>query len=217
MRAQSTGGTKMAQLDAPSSIVALSDGVVLLRPWSKHDAGFMAQANTDPLIRRYNGKLDRHGWPGPLLSVADAEATIDGFALSWQTFQTTANASGVAFAVIDASSGQLAGCCGVDEWTDTDVAQFGYWLAPEARGRGYASRAAVLMTRWLFELGAARVSLKIVAGNDASVAVARRAGFEYEGTMRAYGIWQGERCDVMLFAALPETWNPVATTDSRGR
>ena len=36
--------------------------------------------------------------------------------------------------------------------------------------------------------------------------MARRAGFAYEGTMRAYGVWQGQRCDVMLFAALPLEW-----------
>jgi RimJ/RimL family protein N-acetyltransferase len=98
------------------------------------------------------------------------------------------------------------GCCGVDDWTKEDVAQFGYWIAPNARGRGYATRATILLTRWLFDLGAARVFLTIVAGNEDSVAVARRAGFAYEGTMRAHGVWQGQRCDVMLFAALPHEW-----------
>lgn len=88
------------------------------------------------------------------------------------------------------------------------MAQFGYWLAPAGRGRGYATRAAILLTRWLFDLGAARVFLTIVAGNEASVAVASRAGFVYEGTMRARGVWQGERCDVMMFAALPGEWSP---------
>src|SRR5215469_10485526 len=75
-----------------------------------------------------------------------------------------------------------------------------------ARRRGYATRAAILLTRWLFGLGAARVFLTIVAGNEQSVAVARRAGFVYEGTMRDHGVWQGQRCDVMLFAALPLEW-----------
>jgi RimJ/RimL family protein N-acetyltransferase len=48
--------------------------------------------------------------------------------------------------------------------------------------------------------------LTIVAGNEESVAVARRAGFVYEGRMRSHGIWQGRRCDVMWFAALPLEW-----------
>ncbi len=86
------------------------------------------------------------------------------------------------------------------------MAQFGYWIAADARGRGYATRAVILLTRWLFELGAARVFVTIVAGNEGSVAVARRAGFVHEGTMRAQSAWQGERCDVMWFAALPLEW-----------
>jgi RimJ/RimL family protein N-acetyltransferase len=62
------------------------------------------------------------------------------------------------------------------------------------------------MTRWLFELGAARAFVTIVTDNEASIAVARRAGFQYEGTMRDHGVWQGQRCDVMWFAALPHEW-----------
>ena len=54
------------------------------------------------------------------------------------------------------------------------------------------------MTRWLFDLGAARAFLTIVADNEGSVAVARRAGFVHEGTMRAHSVWQGERHDVLL-------------------
>ena len=86
------------------------------------------------------------------------------------------------------------------------MAQFGYWIALPARGRGYATRAVVQMTRWLFGHGAARVVLRIVADNHGSAAVARRAGFEHEGTMRDHGVWDGRRCDVMVFAALATEW-----------
>jgi RimJ/RimL family protein N-acetyltransferase len=95
----------------------------------------------------------------------------------------------------------------IDGWSDEDVAQIGYWIAASARGRGYATRAVILLTRWLFELGEARVFLTIVVGNDQSVAVARRAGFVHEGTMRSEGVLQGQRCDVMWFAALPLEWS----------
>jgi RimJ/RimL family protein N-acetyltransferase len=140
------------------------------------------------------------------LDTTDAEARIDQFALNWRAFAATGTPSGVGFAILHGRSGELVGCCGVDDWSKEDVAQFGYWLAPNARGRGYATRAAILLTRWLFDLGAARVFLTIVAGNEASVAVARRAGFVYEGTMRPHGVWQGQRCEVMWFAALPLEW-----------
>lgn len=180
-------------------VVTLSDNVVTLRPWSTDEAGFIADACADPGIRRYNSV------PTPY-SITDAAATIDQFASNWRAFARTRRPSGVAFAIADSTSGELAGQCGVDDWSNADVAQFGYWLAPAARGRGYATRAVILLTRWLFELGAARVFLTIVADNDKSVAVARRAGFVHEGTMRAHAVWQDERYDVMWFAALPLEW-----------
>lgn len=196
----------VSETDDNGPMVTLSDGVIALRPWSAEDAAFLAAASADPAIRRYNGDHDRRGFPGPPLSIPDAEAAIDQFMLNWRAFATTGRPGGVAFAVVDAKSGELGGCCGVDDWTAEDVAQFGYWIAPEARGRGYATRAAILLTRWLFELGAARVFLTVIAGNEGSVAVARRAGFVYEGTMRSHAIWQGRRYDVMWFAALPAEW-----------
>jgi RimJ/RimL family protein N-acetyltransferase len=159
----------------------------------------MAEACADPAIRRYNAV------PTPF-AIVDAEAVIDEFAVNWQAFAATGSRSAVAFALMDARSGDLVGCCGIDDWSKADVVQFGYWLAASARGRGYATRAVILFTRWLFELGAARVFLTIVAGNEASVAVARRAGFVYEGTMRSHGAWEGRRFDVMWFAALPLEW-----------
>jgi RimJ/RimL family protein N-acetyltransferase len=166
----------------------------------------MAEASADPAIRRYNGVHDRKGLPAPPLSVLEAEAAIDRFSLSWRALAATGTRVGVAFAITDAGIGEVVGCCGIDDWTKEDVAQFGYWLAPGARGQGYATRAVVLLTRWLFELGAARVFLTIVAENEDSLAVARRAGFVYEGTMRAHSVWEGQRCDVMWFAALPVEW-----------
>jgi len=207
----------MTETGGDGPTVTLSDGVVTLRPWSRDDAGFMADASGDPAIQRYNGAIDRLGEPAPPLSTADAESAIDNFTSNWRAFATTANPSGVAFVIVDAKSRALVGCCGVDNWSKADVAQFGYWVAPSARGHGHATRAAVLLTRWLFELGAARAFVTVVADNEASIAVARRAGFVYEGTMRSHAVWHGERCDVMWFAALPTEWSASQVLPDEGR
>jgi RimJ/RimL family protein N-acetyltransferase len=185
---------------------ALRDEAVVLRPWRTSDAAFIAKACGDPAIRRYNSVPDD-------FSIADAEATIEEFTEKWGTFETTRRPSGVALGIFEATSGEPVGQCGVDGWSSTDEVQIGYWLAARARGRGYATRAVVLMTRWLFELGAARVYMTIVAANERSTAVARRAGFDYEGTMRAAGVVRGERVDVQLFAALPREWHEKTGLD----
>lgn len=196
----------MSTLDEDGPSVELSDDRVVLRRWRRGDAQFMSTASADPEILRYNGVHDRQGRPAPALSIEEAERAVDRFAENWREFDVTGIPAGAVFAIADARSGELVGCCGVDDWTGEDVAQFGYWIAAPARGHGYATRAVVLMSCGLFELGAARVFLTIVAGNHGSAAVARRAGFEHEGTMRDYGIWRGQRCDVMVFAALATSW-----------
>ena len=201
-----TSGAGVTQPDGDPPLLTLSDDVVLLRPWTRSEASFIAEASRDPLIERYNS---------PPRSLPDAVALIESFERKRETFAVSGNPTGVAFAIVDAASGELAGMCGVDGWSRTDVAQFGYWLAAPARGRGFATRAAMLMTGWLFELGAARVFVTVVSENLASAAVARRAGFTYEGTLRAYGVWQDRRQDVDVFAVLPHEWSEQAGDERR--
>lgn len=181
------------------SPVTLSDDVVVLRPWGSADGSFLAEASRDPAIERFNG-------PAPA-SRADAIAVIERIEQCWARFDAKGELTGAAFAIVDAASGEPVGMCGVDHWSSTDVAQFGYWLAAGSRGRGLATRAVTLMTGWLLELGAARVFLTIESENLASAAVARRAGFTFEGTLRALGVWQGQRKDIDMFAVLPDEWS----------
>ncbi len=192
------GRADVAEPGGERSPVTLSDDAVLLRPWSSADASFMTEASSDPAIERYNG-------PVPA-TVADAVAVIERIEQAWRTFEVEGDPTGAAFAIVDAVAGEPVGMCGVDHWSSTDVAQFGYWLAAGARGRGLATRAATLMTGWLFGLGAARVFVTIQSENAASAAVARRAGFTFEGTLRADGVWEGQRKDVDVFAVLPDEW-----------
>lgn len=180
------------------SLVTVSDDVVLLRPWRPSDASFMAEASRDPAIVRYNGP--------PPDSLEDAISVIERIERSWRSFEVHGDPAGAAFAIVDLESGEPVGMCGIDGWSSTDVVQFGYWLAAGARGRGLATRAVTLMTGWLFEMGAARVFLTIDAENTASAAVAGRAGFTHEGTLRGHGVWQGQRRDVDVFAVLPHEW-----------
>lgn len=70
------------------------------------------------------------------------------------------------------------------------IADVGYGVHPDSRGRGVASRGLRILTRWLTldEDGPQlpRVQLDHSVDNDASCRTARAAGFEQEGIRRSY-------------------------------
>ena len=83
-------------------------------------------------------------------------------------------------------------------------ASVAYWLAPESRGRGLATRAVRLLTRWGFDTfdDLVRIELWSIVGNEPSDAVARRAGFAEEGVLRSRFPCRGEYRDVRCFSLL---------------
>ena len=82
--------------------------------------------------------------------------------------------------------------------------EIGYWIAPQARGRGYAAEAAHALADWALGLGVPRVHLVVDIRNAASQVVARRAGFVQEGVVRScLGYRDGTRGDAALFGRVP--------------
>ncbi|RLU78912.1 GNAT family N-acetyltransferase [Streptomyces griseocarneus] len=82
--------------------------------------------------------------------------------------------------------------------------ELGYWTAKEQRGRGYTVEAAREVVRWAFgELGVERLEWVAEAGNEGSRAVALKAGFRMEGTMRAKIPYAGTRRDAWTGSLLP--------------
>lgn len=80
----------------------------------------------------------------------------------------------------------------------------GYWLLAESRGRGLATRAVRLISRWGFDvLGLARLQVLAEPSNVASQGVAERSGFQREGVLRSYVEIDGRRVDYVVFSRLP--------------
>ncbi|CAL9455069.1 hypothetical protein SUDANB58_02531 [Streptomyces sp. enrichment culture] len=97
-----------------------------------------------------------------------------------------ADGRSVSFRITDADSGTTLGHIGVNR-IDLALRQacVGYWVLPEARGRGVATRSLLLAARWAFgALGTHRLELDHALGHEASCRIAERCGFRYEGTMR---------------------------------
>jgi RimJ/RimL family protein N-acetyltransferase len=87
--------------------------------------------------------------------------------------------------VVVEAGGELAGSAGLHLREGRFGPEVGYWIAPWARGRGYAAEAAAALADWALAHGAPRVHLVADVDNTASQAVAERAGFAREGVVRA--------------------------------
>lgn len=84
---------------------------------------------------------------------------------------------------------------------DGREAGIGYWLVPEARGRGLATAAAALLINWgLRDLGLERIEFAILPDNAASQRVAERAGATPEGIRERSHEAEGRHWDMTIWS-----------------
>jgi RimJ/RimL family protein N-acetyltransferase len=163
----------------------LKDEGITLRPPEEQDLAAIERGIRDPDVVRSFGY--------PTLS---AEELLELNRRRWDDGQAAT------FAICDA-----AGACVGHVFlnlADADRGSIGYWLLPEARGKGLASRAVRLVSRWaLRDLRLARLGLTTEPSNRDSLRVAERCGFQREGVLRSYAEIDGRRVDYVSFSLLP--------------
>ncbi|HEX3328414.1 MAG TPA: GNAT family N-acetyltransferase [Gaiellales bacterium] len=166
----------------------LGEGAIGLRPWQEADLGVIAALCRDPDVARFTRVPDPY-------TDADARAWMDGLP------GRLADGEAVRLAIV-AGGGEPAGSIGLRiDPLDRDIAEAGYMVAPAARGRGVATAALRLASRWgLRDLGVARVQLSTHVDNPASQRVAERAGFRREGVLRSWEELRGRRVDLVMFS-----------------
>ena len=168
----------------------LTDGVVRLRPWRPADAEAVYAACQDPRIARF---------------VPIPQPYTMAVATGYVEFAAAATQAGpdVHLAIVDPTTDALLGAIS-RHGGDGHRAWFGYWLAPEARGRGVATRALRLLIEWtLSTTDVIRMELYTDPDNDASGRVALRAGFELEGVRRAWDVGRdGRPIDSVFYVQL---------------
>ncbi len=181
----------MAELWFP--VPPLADDVVRLRPWREADVPGMVLAFGDPVMQRFSWRTAAYTETDASDYVAEQEeARLRGDELN--------------FALVEPRDQDvLLGAVSLYEiHLDQGRAAVGYWLAPEARGRGAATHAVRLLARWAFaELGLARLELTCGPDNEASQHVAERCGFSREGLLRSHVPFKGGRRDSVIYSLLP--------------
>ena len=166
---------------------------VVLRQWSLTDADIatVVRAAQDPAIARFSsvGAATR-----PELAVGWIESRDEDDRLDWAITTPTDNLGRVSLAHIDQTDG---------------VAEVGYWLLPEHRGKGIATAAVLAVERHAFDvLGLGRLVIRHEPENERSCLLAQRRGYLNEGTQRGAFERHGTRRDLHVHARLA-TDSPV--------
>jgi isopropylmalate/homocitrate/citramalate synthase/RimJ/RimL family protein N-acetyltransferase len=114
------------------------------------------------------------------------------------------------FAIADAKTDDYLGNVLLHsfEW-ELQSCEIGYWLLPEARGRGLSASAARLLSVWALDnLGMERVEALVDFDNDASLRSIERAGFTREGRLRQVSHPHRGRLDLEVFSLLRSDLGP---------
>jgi [ribosomal protein S5]-alanine N-acetyltransferase len=174
---------RLRDLEQPRLIV----DELVLRPLEPRDAARVAQAYGDPAIQKWHAR-----------SMTETEAL--SWVMSWSGRWRAE--TGACWAVADRDL--LVGRVGL---RTLDLAEGAgeamYWVIPDARGRGVATRALRAVTAWMFtQVGLHRIELLHSTANEASCRVANRSGYTYEGTKRRQALHADGWHDMHLHARL---------------
>jgi RimJ/RimL family protein N-acetyltransferase len=116
-----------------------------------------------------------------------------------------------AFSVVHLASGELAGealLWGIDPHNRS--AHVGVSLRPGFRGRGLGTDTVRVLCGYGFAiLGLQRLQAETLADNAAMIAVAARAGFQREGTLRRAAWVNGRFADEVVLGMLSADWHPA--------
>jgi RimJ/RimL family protein N-acetyltransferase len=172
-------------------VEGLSDGVVLLRLPADQDVDAIVSICRDPLVQRYTtvpaDYQAKHAREWVRRGLAGAASGTD-LHLVIEPLEEREVVGTISLHELNRAAGRCAS---------------GYFIAPWARGRGYATRALRLACAFAFDqLGLHRVEVTIEPENEASRRVALAAGFTEEGLLRSYMPVAGKRRDMVMYSLL---------------
>ena len=169
-------------------VLPIADSALCLRPWTAADAPAVIAAYADPDIRRWHGRT------------VDTEAEARGLIERWRSAWSAESGANWAIVREEAADGLGAGPGRANPGRDVVLgrialrmieteqgrAECAYWIMPDARGDGVATKALDALTSWAFEdVGFHRLFLVHSTANDPSCRVATKAGFAPEGVERS--------------------------------
>lgn len=168
----------------------LSDDLVRLRPWTMDDLGCIEQASRDSEIRRGT-------------TVPSAYTLEEGRGFVVRQWARQVDGVGLSVAISDVASGGAVGLIALLRRDTPMTVGVGYWVLPEQRRQGRATRAIRLLSRWAIEqAGMARVDARVMPDNEPSLRALRNCGFVSEGILRSHLYLEGRHHDMVSLSLI---------------
>ena len=175
--------------------VTLTSERLVLHPLRAEDIPAVHRACQDPEIARWTAVPSPYEWE-------DAKSFVTEFSPDGWRNETMFN-----FGAYLRGTGELVSSIGLARPANPAwerIAEIGYWTAREHRRRGYTAEGVTAVARWAFTaLGVQRLEWLAEVGNTGSRAVAEKAGFTIEGTLRSRIVHRGTRRDAWIGSLLP--------------
>ncbi len=170
----------------------LTDDVVELRPPRRRDVDDVFAAVTESVAEL----VPWMHWCHPDYARVETAEWIRAAERAWEQDLE------YPFVAREVATGQVLGTVGLNALDRQNRwANLGYWIRTTATGRGFATRAARLVTGFgLGPVGLDRVEILAATGNVRSQAVARRAGAHEEGVLRRRLRVHAETYDAQVFS-----------------
>ena len=159
-------------------IPSLETERLVMRGWRASDLDCLAAIGADDLAARFLGGMMNRAESWRRMAYFTGHFAIRGYGF---------------LAIEEKATGECVGWCGCyfpEDWPDRKI---GWTLAPSARGKGYATEAALRARAHAYDdLGWPTAISLIALANSASIAVARRLGAKLESAR----IYRGLECGV---------------------
>ena len=175
--------------------IELADGNILIRPCQPEDASIIC----DGVRESMHEMLKWAPWCHPDYSISAC--------LSWLDTRRQVWTEGIEydFVIFDAKDNTFLGGCALDQINRKhNFANLGYWVRSSQTGKGIATAAVKLISRYGFEtLGFTRLEIVTAVQNMASQRVAEKVGALREGVHRNRHVVRDKMYDAVMFSLIP--------------
>ncbi|RJG07963.1 N-acetyltransferase [Noviherbaspirillum cavernae] len=166
----------------------------------------IVNSDVDELFR-LNSDADWMRWSGndPLTERSQVDHILEWYAALMTT------GTGLRWGLERKHDGRLIGTCGFFAWNKFwQSCLTGYEIAQDCCAQGYMREALTAIFDYGFEdLQLHRVQAEPHPDNTASIGLATRLGFRFEGVHREQAFWSGRFHDLHCYSLLKQEWHAV--------